>query len=242
MKCTPVRAVALTTVASLLALNISRVGADQSSPSSSIQSDPARKAAPASGKPSGDSSKKTPSPTAAQKQKQPDRQLSRGERLARTALSYRGAPYRFGGQSSRSGFDCSGLVQAVCAKWGIYLPRAANAQFSKGTPIKPADLQPGDLVFFKNTYRHGLSHVGIYIGNGLFIHAASRSQGVIVSNLNEAYHRKHWAGARRLALSKLPPVEGETKQPMQIIIEGSDPTRYEVPYEEPKPKDQVKKP
>ena len=149
------------------------------------------------------------------------RSLTRGQYLARTALSYRGVPYRWGGRSSRTGFDCSGLVQAVCAKWGIFLPRVARAQYKVGVPVKPQDLQPGDLVFFKNTYRHGLSHVGIYIGQGCFIHAPRPGKSVMVSRLDESYYKHHWAGARHLNLSKLPPVPGEEKAPLRVIL---DPT------------------
>lgn len=130
--------------------------------------------------------------------------LSRGENIARTALAYRGMPYRFGGRSERSGFDCSGLVQAVCAKWGIYLPRVAGAQFTKGAPVSQGDLQPGDLVFFKNTYKAGLSHVGIFIGEGQFVHAAGRKKGVKISSLADAFYQHHWAGAKRLDLTRLP--------------------------------------
>ncbi len=151
-----------------------------------------------------------------------DRHLSRGERLARTALAYRGAPYRWGGRSPVSGFDCSGLVQTVYAKWGILLPRAARAQYQTGKPIAKSDLQAGDLVFFKNTYRRGLSHVGIYIGESRFIHAATRGKGVMISRLDSGYHLKHWAGARRLNLSKLPPVPGEERPVERVILEEAE--------------------
>ncbi len=147
-----------------------------------------------------------------------ERVVARGQLLARAALTYRGMKYRFGGSSSRSGFDCSGLVQAVCAKYGIYLPRAARAQYSEGKAVALKNLAAGDLVFFKNTYKHGLSHVGIYIGDGLFLHAASRRKGVMVSSLNEDYHRNHWAGARRLNLSHLPAVPAEEQEIQRILF------------------------
>jgi len=152
---------------------------------------------------------------------QPDRS-SRGYPLAKTALSSRGVAYRWGGTNLRTGVDCSGLVQAVCAKWGILLPRAARAQYHVGTPVKPQDLQPGDLVFFKNTYRRGLSHVGIYIGENHFVHAAGRGKGVRLSRIDVGYHKKHWAGARRLNLSKLPTVPGETAPTPDRIFLDSD--------------------
>jgi len=145
---------------------------------------------------------------------------ARGENIARTALAYRGVPYRFGGRSAQSGFDCSGLVQAVCAKWGIYLPRVAGAQFGKGTPVKPDALRPGDLVFFQGTYKRGLSHVGIYIGEGKFVHAAGRGKGVMISSLSDPYHHKHWAGARRFDLKQLPKAVDEVPVlASEVIVE-----------------------
>ena len=144
-----------------------------------------------------------------------DRHASRGQYLAHTALGYRGAPYRWGGRSPKSGFDCSGLVQAVYAKWGIALPRSAGEQYHVGRAVAKNALQPGDLVFFKNTYKRGISHVGIYIGNGAFIHAATSRKGVMMSRLDTGYHAQHWAGARRLDLSKLPQ-SSEEKQAAAI--------------------------
>jgi hypothetical protein len=137
----------------------------------------------------------------------------RREQIVRTALTYRGATYRHGGTSPKTGFDCSGLVQTVCKKWGIYLPRVASEQLSKarGKRVLPYELIPGDLVFFSGTYRRGTSHVGIYIGDGKMIHAATPSQGVIVSDLTEEYLRQHYCGALRLDLSKLPPAVAEHK-------------------------------
>lgn len=137
-------------------------------------------------------------------QSQPDRRTCRGQYLARTALAFRGVRYVFGG-TTRRGIDCSGLAQLVAKKWGFMLPRASNEQFKKGTPVKYADLIPGDLVFFKGTYKAGISHVGIYIGEHKFVHAADSKHGVIVSRLDAPYHSHHLAGARRLDLSGLPP-------------------------------------
>lgn len=133
----------------------------------------------------------------------PNRAGVRGSSLAKEALTYRGVPYRMGGTSAR-GIDCSGLAQAVYRKWGLLLPRTSVEQFRKGRPIPKSQLQAGDLVFFKNTYKAGISHVGIYMGEGKFVHAAGRRKGVIVSSLNDKYHTAHWAGARRLAPQEFP--------------------------------------
>jgi cell wall-associated NlpC family hydrolase len=169
------------------------------------------------------------------------RTLTRGQYLVRTALGYRGLPYRWGGTSPRSGFDCSGLVQTVYAKWGIYLPRCAHEQVAKGVPIPKDKLQAGDLVFFKNTYKRGLSHVGIYVGEGWFIHAASRRTGVILSRLDAPYHLHHWYGARRLNLSKLPPVPGEeqSQEPQRVILDenGTVETDTQGPPDDQSPPD-----
>ena len=114
------------------------------------------------------------------------------------AYSLRGTRYRMGG-TSRSGFDCSGFVRYILGNTGgVSLPRTASEQYYHGTPISNAQLQPGDLVFFKGTYKRGISHVGLYVGSGRFIHAANAHKGVRLDNLGDAYYRQHYAGARRV--------------------------------------------
>lgn len=118
-----------------------------------------------------------------------------GDILA-TALSFRGVKYRYGG-ATPAGFDCSGFVMYVFNRHGIKLPRTADIQYKAGKPVRSQkELQPGDLVFFE-TYEKGASHVGIFQGNGRFIHASS-SKGVTVSGLSEAYYAKRYLGARRV--------------------------------------------
>jgi cell wall-associated NlpC family hydrolase len=110
--------------------------------------------------------------------------------------SYLGTPYRWGG-NSRYGIDCSGFTQAVYREQGIYIPRVSRQQFQIGKPIASENLQFGDLVFF-NKYGYGtISHVGIYIGNGQFVHATTR-EGVAVSSFNKRYYRIRYVGAKRL--------------------------------------------
>lgn len=122
---------------------------------------------------------------------------STGESIVRTASRFRGVRYRWGG-SSRSGFDCSGFTRYVFRhRAGIELPHSASAQFRRGTPVPRNQLKPGDLVFFQ-TYRRGASHVGIYIGNGKFIHASSAGGRVRIDSLNEGYYRQRYLGARRV--------------------------------------------
>jgi cell wall-associated NlpC family hydrolase len=117
--------------------------------------------------------------------------------LTRTALRYLGVPYSWGGESF-SGVDCSGFVQAVFRRNGIDLPRTADAQFEVGRRVSTSGLQPGDLVFFE-TYAIGASHVGIYLGQGQFVHASS-SNGVRVDSLSETYYANRFIGARREAI------------------------------------------
>ncbi|MBP6962864.1 MAG: C40 family peptidase [Armatimonadetes bacterium] len=120
-----------------------------------------------------------------------------GRDIARTAYAYRGSRYRRGGMSAR-GFDCSGFVKYVYQTKGINLPRTASSMFGCGTPVAKADLREGDIIFFANTYRRGISHVGMYLGNGEFIHASTSRTGVKVSRLDEAYYQRKYAGARRI--------------------------------------------
>lgn len=127
-------------------------------------------------------------------------QVSRGSsqaarRVISEALNYLGAPYVFGG-TSPYGFDCSGYVQYVFGRAGYSLPRSADVQFNVGRSVSFKSLRPGDLVFFE-TYEPGPSHVGIYLKNGDFIHAAS-SSGITVSSLLSGYYASRYIGARRI--------------------------------------------
>jgi cell wall-associated NlpC family hydrolase len=127
-----------------------------------------------------------------------DRLSVRFKRLVGQAMTYLGTPYRMGG-TSRRGLDCSGLVGAIYGEQGMDLPRTAAEQFHEGVAVAESDLRPGDLVFFRDTYKRGISHVGIYIGDGRFLHAAGRRHGVIVSELSRPYYHLRFAGARRPA-------------------------------------------
>ena len=121
---------------------------------------------------------------------------ARGNTIVSIAYKYVGYRYRYGG-SSPKGFDCSGFTSYVYRSAGISIGRSAAAQYNSGKHISRANLQPGDLVFFANTYKRGISHAGIYVGNGKFINAANESTGVIVSNLNSGYWAAHYYGASR---------------------------------------------
>ena len=106
-----------------------------------------------------------------------------------------GTHYRSGG-TTLNGFDCSGFTMFVFNKLGIKLPHQSGAQYKMGTAISRADLRAGDLVFY-NTSGRGVSHVGIYVGDGKFAHSSS-SRGVIISSMSESYYVNRYVGAKRI--------------------------------------------
>ena len=113
-----------------------------------------------------------------------------------TAMGMIGIPYRFGGTSAETGFDCSGFVRAIYQDtMGHLLPRKADDQAKATQKIDKKELKPGDLVFF-NTMRRTFSHVGIYVGDGQFIHSPSKGKSVRVENMNTSYWAKRFNGAR----------------------------------------------
>ena len=109
------------------------------------------------------------------------------------AMRYLGTPYRWGGASPSTGFDCSGFVMYVFAQIGVSLPHNAAMQYSYGTAVSRSQLQPGDLVFF-----NGLGHNGIYIGGGQFIHSPHTGDVVKISSLGDSWYASTYVGARRL--------------------------------------------
>ena len=114
------------------------------------------------------------------------------------ALVNVGVRYHSGGASPDTGFDCSGLVAHVYQRaWGLSLPRRTEDQRRVGRPVKRSDLQPGDLVFY-NTRNRPYSHVGIYLGDGNFVHAPRPGQRVRVESVESPYWRARFSGARRL--------------------------------------------
>lgn len=123
--------------------------------------------------------------------------------LVVTAMGFLGVPYRRGGNSVESGgFDCSGFVKAIYEQTvGLVLPRRAEQQAAATQAVDKHDLQPGDLVFF-NTMRRTFSHVGIYVGEGKFIHSPKPGAEVRVENMSANYWQRRFDGARRVLASQ----------------------------------------
>ena len=116
------------------------------------------------------------------------------------ALNLIGVRYKRGGTSPETGFDCSGFVVHVFREgMGLILPRTSREISKEGAAVKKSELQPGDLVFF-NTMRRTFSHVGIYLGEGQFIHSPRSGGKVRIENMRDAYWAKRYEGARRVSM------------------------------------------
>jgi len=118
------------------------------------------------------------------------------EELIKTAESFVGVPYLWGGTSPNTGFDCSGLSMTVYQLNGLDLPRSSKEQYEIGSPVGRNDLLKGDLVFFATSGKDKVAHVGIYAGDGRFIHAAGRGKNIRVDHLTSSYYKKRYVGAR----------------------------------------------
>jgi len=118
------------------------------------------------------------------------------EAIVKTANRYVGVPYRWGGESPRTGFDCSGLTMVVYQINGLNLPRSSRQQWKAGISINRRQLRKGDLVFFATRGGRKVSHVGIYTGGGKFLHAPGRGRRIQTTSLSSKYYRARYVGAR----------------------------------------------
>jgi len=117
-----------------------------------------------------------------------------GSRAASVAIGQVGAPYRYGGRTP-AGFDCSGLVQYSYAAAGLNIPRTTSGQWAQMSPVKDTDMREGDLLFFSISGK--MSHVGLYLGDGRFVHAPSTGRTVSIENLDSRYYNKAFIRAGR---------------------------------------------
>jgi cell wall-associated NlpC family hydrolase len=131
-------------------------------------------------------SENTPTPTP----------LTTGERAARIALDEVGVPYRYGGESPATGFDCSGLVRWAYGRVGIDLPHSSYSLYDEGRRVSGSNLEPGDILFFE-----GLGHVGLYLGRGRMVHAPQTGRNVEVVRLSSTNYGARLIGARRVAVA-----------------------------------------
>lgn len=128
---------------------------------------------------------------------------NRAGELVVSAMGFLGVPYKRGGNNFESGFDCSGFVKALFEQTvGKVLPRKAEQQAAATEQIDKADLQPGDLVFF-NTLKRAFSHVGIYVGEGKFIHSPKPGAAVRVEDMQKTYWSQRFDGARRVSTNNV---------------------------------------
>lgn len=141
---------------------------------------------------------------------------NKASELVVNAMGFLGVPYKRGGNTAETGFDCSGFVRAIYEQSvGLLLPRRAEQQAAATQRIEKNDLQPGDLVFF-NTMRRAFSHVGIYVGDGKFIHSPKPGAEVRVESLSVSYWQRRFDGARRVQTSGGAPQETQRTAALSV--------------------------
>jgi cell wall-associated NlpC family hydrolase len=118
------------------------------------------------------------------------------EEIVKTARSFIDVPYLWGGSLSDSGFDCSGLTMTVYKLNGLNLPRSSREQYEAGYPVEQNHLLKGDLVFFSTSGVNKVTHVGVYMGEGRFIHASGKGKNIRVDDLSKTYYKKRYVGGR----------------------------------------------
>lgn len=156
------------------------------------------------------------------------------DQIIAKAESMKGTPYVWGG-NTKNGTDCSGFTTQVFSSRGMRLPRTSREQAKVGQPVPGSDLKPGDLVFFKTTSKNQISHVGIYVGKGEFIHASSAGGHVQHNSLKEGYYKERFAAARRVVPTKKAAKAEKPKkeEPAKVEPPKEEPTKPVEPVEEP---------
>lgn len=137
------------------------------------------------------------SPTTASLPTEDEASAPRRIQVVKAGFEMLGVRYKYGGSSKKSGFDCSGLVKELFSRVDIELPRSSREQFRQGEKVDRDELEAGDLVFFSSGGKQP-SHVGIYIGDNKFLHAARKARQVIISDLNKIWYNMRYIGARRI--------------------------------------------
>jgi hypothetical protein len=122
--------------------------------------------------------------------------------IVRRARSFIGLPYQWGGSSPEVGFDCSGLTQTIYHLVGLNLPRTSNGQYRAGSSVNPDQIRKGDLIFFRTSNSGRVSHVGIYTGGNMFIHAPGKDKTIRAESLSTPFFQNRYAGARTYLRSR----------------------------------------
>lgn len=122
------------------------------------------------------------------------------KKIIQHARAQIGSPYRYGGESPKAGFDCSGLVYYSHKKVGLNVPRTTGGQYRSTAPIARKHLQPGDLVFFSLRHNRKISHVGIYLGANRFVHAPSKNKHVSIADMSSPFWNKRFVRGGRFRL------------------------------------------
>jgi hypothetical protein len=138
----------------------------------------------------------SPADYAVRKQRKYGGRVDLRSELVGTAKRFIGTPYRWGGTSVDEGFDCSGLTMVVYQLNGLKLPRSSRQQYRAGIPVGRNELRQGDLVFFATSWGRRVSHVGIYVGKGRFIHAPGKGKRIRTDLLTKRYYKARYMGAR----------------------------------------------
>lgn len=146
---------------------------------------------------------------------QPSAEELLGQAIAEYAVGFIGWNYKYGGKSPETGFDCSGLVYYVYEQFGYRLERVASEQAKQGTAVAPEELMPGDLLAFHTSGKY-VGHIGIYVGDGYYVHAMGSAYGVVLTSLDDPYLKRDYDARRIVGCDELK-ISGYTASPAPIV-------------------------